>query len=143
MYNKEYYKNFRTRLRKFQPYEIIASEKIILLYGEDTIEFNNDYAYDFKHKNILYEVKADQSSVKTGNFYIAFFDVINNRPSQLSITKSNYYIITDKTNYYLVSTINLKALVENKEYRVVKNFEKSAIGYIVPRNDIIALSIIL
>lgn len=143
-FNKKYYQDFQKRRKEFQPYEIKASSKIIKHFGEGEVKFNpdDDYKYDFMHKNITYEIKCDTKKDSL-NFFIAYYDTINNRPSQISKSESNFYIITDTENYYMISTPLLLGMVETGRYRSVPNSVRSALGYLVPKTDVIKNGITL
>jgi hypothetical protein len=141
-YNDKYYHDFKRRKKQFQPYEIKASSKVLQHFGEGEVVFNDDYKYDFIHKGLTFEIKCDTNR-ESKNFYIAYYDLINDRPSQISKSESNYYIITDTVNYYMIETAILLSMVESSTYRSVPNKDKSALGYLVPKIDIINQSKIL
>ena len=62
---------FYDKLKEFQPYEVIASEKVKKLFDVKIISFNNDYRYDFIDSNgHKYEVKTEPTSKRTGNYFI-------------------------------------------------------------------------
>lgn len=137
MYNKEfkrkYYNDFKKRFRQFSQYEIKASEKVMHHFKYDTVQFNDDYKY---------EIKTD-TNLLSPYFYIAYFDLVNNRPSQITTTESNYYIINNKVNYYMICTIYLKGLCDTGNYMSVKNKDKTASGFLIPKTKIIENSITL
>jgi hypothetical protein len=146
MYNKEfkqkYYDDFKTRLRQYSQYEIIASEKVMAHFKYDTVQFNNDYKYDFITNYIKFEIKTD-TNTSSPYFYIAYFDLVNNKPSQIMTTESDYYIINNKINYYMICTKFLRDLCDNGNYVSVKNRDKTASGFLIPKTIIIENSIIL
>ena len=61
--------------------------------------------------------------------------------SGIAITKSNYYIITDTINYFLIDTLKLKELIENNTFKTVTTRDKLTFGYLVNKNIIIEKSI--
>jgi len=102
-----FYKN----LKKYQPYEVIASELIKEKYNVDVLSFCNDNRYDFEmSNNMKCEVKTEPASLKTFNFFIEIFAY--GKPSGLSITEATYYIFCDTISYYMISTEKLKELVK-------------------------------
>ena len=70
----------------------------------------------------------------TGNYFIEFLGR-NEKQSGISITESDFYIITDTINYYLIKTSALKILCTNMPIRTLK--DKSASGFIIPYRVII------
>jgi len=122
-------------------YEKIAASRICVLNNRTIKEVCTNNKYDFKtDDNIKYEVKCDKSSNKTGNFYIELL-TYNNKPSGISTTKSDYYIITNTINYYMISTSILKLLCKNMRVLTLK--DKSSTGFIVPCHIVISNSIII
>jgi hypothetical protein len=141
-FNKQYYDDFKKRLRQFSQYEIIASEKVMRHFKYDTVEFNNDFKYDFITNNIKFEIKTD-TNISSPYFYIAYFDLVNGKPSQIMTTESNYYIINNRIDYYMICTKFLRGLCDNGNYRSVKNRDKTASGFLIPKSIIIENSILL
>ena len=99
------YQQFIENLEKFQPYEVEAAQRIEKLNTVKVINFNNDNKYDFMTSdNLKYEVKTEPTSLKTCNFFIEFLGY--NKPSGITTTEADYYIISDTINYYLISIIS-------------------------------------
>ena len=64
---------FYENLKRFQPYEVIASEHIKRYKNVEIVKFCNTNKFDFKDSNgDKYEVKTEPSSIKTGNYFIEF-----------------------------------------------------------------------
>ena len=122
------YQQFIKNLKKFQPYEVEAAQRIEKLNKVKVINFNDDNKYDFlTSDNLKYEVKTEPASIKTNNFFIEFLGY--NKPSGITTTEANYYIISDTINYYLISVDKLKILVENA--RIITTKDKLTYGYLI------------
>ena len=133
------YNQFLNDLNNNMIYENIAADKICARNHVTILNTCNNYKYDFKtDDHITYEIKADKASLKTNNFYIEFLGR-NDKKSGISITESDFYIITDTINYYLIKTSALKTLCKNMSIRTLK--DKSASGFIIPCSLIITNSI--
>ena len=133
--------NFYKQLEKFKPYEVEASKRITKLNNTKLLRFCDNYKYDFitYPDKLKFEVKTDVRSLKTDNFFIEFNGY--GKPSGITITKSNYYILSDTINYYLIETNKLKTLIENYTFRIVPTSDKSTYGYLINKNIIILHSI--
>jgi len=136
--------SFLRDLKEGQEYEKYASKKIKKLFNVKIKEFNNDYRYDFIDTNeIKYEVKYDRRSNETGNFFIEY--VSKDKPSGIGNTESdNYIFMVNKKEGYMVSTTDLKQLIEDKKYK--KNIMcylegKKVGGYLFDKEFIINNSI--
>ena len=85
-------------------------------------------------EEIKIEVKSDRVSAKTGNLFIEFES--NNIPSGISVTESNfyvYYIINNKGyNMYIIPTLDIKMLIDDKKYFRMLNagYKKYSRGYL-------------
>lgn len=102
---------FYENLRKYQPFEVTASQLICKLNNVTVDHFNNNNQYDFKTSDeISYEVKCEPSSLKTGNYFVEIFAY--GKPSGISVTQAHYYIFCDETNYYQIAVDELKTLVK-------------------------------
>ena len=122
------YQQFIENLKKFQPYEAEAAQRIEKLNKVKVINFNDDNKYDFlTSDNLKYEVKTEPASIKTNNFFIEFLGY--GKPSGITTTEADYYIISDTINYYLISVISLKILVENA--RIITTKDKGTYGYLI------------
>lgn len=128
--------NFNYKLKKYQPYEVIASKKIEILNKCTVLNFNNDNKYDFKtNDNLTYEVKADELSLKTGNIFIEYEGY--NKKSGLSVSKADFYIITDTNDYYMIQTKKLKQLINKldiKDKKIMNTFDKLTFGFVIRKN---------
>ena len=125
---------FYDKLKEFQPYEVIASEKVEKLFDVKIISFNNDCRYDFIDNNgHKYEVKTEPTSKRTGNYFIEYQGY--GKPSGISTTEAKYYIFSDTINYYIIKTKKLKLLVA-QHGRVCKTKDNLTYGHLV-RTDII------
>ena len=120
---------FHENLKRFQPYEVEASEKIKKLKNVEILKFCDDNRYDFKTSdNIRYEVKTEPMSLKTSNFFIEFFAY--GKPSGIKTTKANFYIFCDTVNYYMISVDELKLIVK-KHGVLIDTKDKLTRGYLV------------
>lgn len=126
MFDQNYYNFFIENKSKFDIYETIALERVIKYYKNvfNLVEICNNYKYDFMlSNNKKYEVKADLASLKTGNFYIEYYDNFNKKPSGIDISESNHYIITDTNdNYYMIKTKKLKKICP--QFRSIVNLDQ-------------------
>ena len=134
---------YKTNVQPYEKYEILAADKIKKIYNkeiENLLDENNGNKYDFICDNIKYEVKCDIASIKYSNFFIEYFGY--SKPSGIAITQSNYYIITDAENDYLIETDKLKELCNiHGTLKTTKN--KTTIGYVINKNIVISNSKII
>ena len=108
---------FYENLKRFQPYEVIASELIKKYKNVEIVKFCENNKYDFKDSDgIKYEVKCEPSSLKTCNYFVEFWAY--GKPSGISVSKAHFYIFSDMMSYYLISIDELKAIV--KEHGILK-----------------------
>lgn len=136
------YSNFKKQLIKYQPYEKIAAEKIALLNNVSLLSFCDNYKYDFETSdNLKYEVKTDEASNKTNNIFIEFYGY--NKPSGITTTEANFYIINDTFNYYLISVDNLRELIINNKCRKIETKQTQTYGYLLSKNILINNSILI
>ncbi len=135
------YELFNRNVVLFKKYEIEASERIKAKYNVDIKKWCDNSNYDFKTTdNIKYEVKAEPASLKTHNCFIEYFAY--GMPSGISISKANYYIITDTINYYLIDINKLKQLCQ-KHNNIRKTRDNLTSGYLLIIQVIIENSIII
>ena len=131
---------FHKNLQEYKPFEIEAANRITAKYDTKIKKFNNDYRYDFKTFNgIKYEVKSEPASLKTNNLFIEFHGY--GKPSGISISESNFYIINDTINYYLIDTNILKQLLKDNTFKIISTKDKLTWGYLVNKDIIIKHSI--
>ena len=129
-------------MERFKPYEIEAAKRIIKLNSVEVKKWCNNYKYDFKTSdNLKYEVKTEPMSLKTNNFFIEFYGY--GKKTGISISKANFYIISDTINYYLINVNVLKEIIDNNKFPMQKTRDKTTIGYLVSKNIIIENSIII
>lgn len=133
---------FYYNLEKYKPYEIEASRRIKNKYNIDIKSFCDNNKYDFiTTDDIKYEVKTDEASKKTNNFFIEFSGY--KKPSGIATTESNYYILSNTVDYYLIETGKLKELIKNNTFKIVKVKTNDTYGYLINKNIIILNSIII
>lgn len=131
---------FNKNKANFMKYEIEAGKIIETTFNKQIIETCNSYKYDFKtNDNVTYEVKAEPTCLRTNNFYIEFFAY--GKPSGLNISESNYYIITDTINFYLIETIKLKELISTNTFTIKQTKDKKTYGYLINKEFIIKNSV--
>ena len=107
------YNQFLKDLNNNMMYENIAADKICVKNHVTVLETCNDYKYDFKtDDHISFEVKTDKMSNFTGNYYIEFLGRCE-KPSGISITEADYYIITNTIDYYMIKTSKLKIMCKS------------------------------
>ena len=132
------YQQFLKNLNKYKPYERIAQDRICSLFDTEILNICCNKYYDFETtQKIKYELKTDEKSLTTGNYYIEYQGY--NKPSGITTTKADYYILSNTKEYYLIDVDILKALTKNKPTRPTK--DGSTLGYIVNKNLIIKHSI--
>ncbi len=133
-------KNFFENLRKYQPFEIIAGEKICKLNNVNILNTCNNYKYDFQtDDNLKYEVKTDAMSLKTNNFFIEYYGY--KKMSGISTTEANYYIINDTNIYYLISVTKLREITLKSKTLTTKDGSTS--GHILSRATLLLHSTII
>ena len=131
---------FYKLLKENKIFEQIAADKVCKLNNTTIVKFNNTNAYDFiTSDNTTYEVKADHRAIQTSNFFIEYLGY--NKPSGLSTTKADYYILSDTKYYFMIRTDVLKLLCKGKYS--AKTPDNSSIGFLISRYDIIKNSVII
>ena len=132
------YQNFLINLQKYKPFESIAQDRICSLFNTEILNVCCYKDYDFETtQKIKYELKTDEKSLTTGNFYIEYQGY--NKLSGITTTKADYYILSNTKEYYLIDVGILRALTKNKPTRATK--DGSTLGYIINKNLIIKHSI--
>ena len=113
------YDEFIKNVESHHKYEILAQEKLSSFFKTSLKSFNDDKYYD-----ILLE-----DGLKFGVKYLGTFDVYetvyiecfrNNKPSGISTTKSDYYIVTNGYIYYLIKTDELLKISLISEIKKLK-----------------------
>jgi hypothetical protein len=128
------YQFFLKKLDKYKKYEKIAQDRICSLYDTEILNECCNNLYDFETiENIKYEVKTDEYSIKSGNYFIEFQGY--NKPSGLTTTQAAFYILTNTINYYLIDIDILRALTKNKPIRTTK--DGLTYGYLINKTLII------
>ena len=103
---------FYDNLKRFQPYEVVASQLICNRNNVTVEHYCDDNRYDFLTSDgITYEVKTEPACLKTGNYFVEIFAY--QKPSGISVTQAQYYIFSDMTNYYQIAVDKLKTLVKH------------------------------
>jgi hypothetical protein len=122
------YRQFLRDLDVNKKYEQEASKRIKNYFNVEIKNFCDNHKYDFKDcNNIKYEVKTNHNVFKFHSYFIEFD--CNGKPSGIFTTQSNYYILCDIKNYYLIDTQKLINLC--KSCKIVK-CKNGNIGYIFP-----------
>lgn len=126
---------FLKRLKEGQIYEKIALKLICGINKTELHKFKKNYKYDFQTiDGVKYEVKSDKMALITNNFFIEFSGY--GKPSGIEISHSNFYILTDTINYFLIETDKLKLLCN--ECGIVKKVKiNNTYGYLLKRGVII------
>ena len=132
---------YEKKVKPFFKFEVESSKRISKLYNVEIISFNNDDKYDFiTSDDIKYEVKYDNYSNKSGNFFIEYAGY--GKPSGISTSESNFYIITDGINYYLIDTQILLKLC--KTFGTTKTTKDGlTYGYCIVKNIIVSNSLLI
>jgi len=127
------YNEFLYKLKKYQPFEVVAGLKICKLNNVNILNTCNNNKYDFQtDDNLKYEVKTDEMSIKTNNFFIEFGGY--DKPSGIAITEAEFYIINDTSIYYLIDVCLLKQLV--KKARIFKTKDGKTSGHLLSRDEL-------
>ena len=120
-----------------QPMEIKAQNVIKKAYNVDIIETCNNSDYDFKDSNnVTYEVKADQLSITTGNFFIAYSQKYPFIPEFISAgiskSKADYHLITYGESFYKIKTADIRHILmsDNKGKYLERMFINARNEYI-------------
>lgn len=116
---------FKSDLKFGKKYELLSTwfndyDRVVLAPEKKFKDF--DYYTIKGDKKIAYEIKADKLSYRTGNLAIEF--QCNNKPSGLTATKSDYWIIfavdaNGKYEVYKFPVNELKELVLKEKCRQV------------------------
>ena len=135
------YDVFNRNVIIYKKYELESAKRIKAKYNVDVKKWCDNSDYDFQTTDDkTFEVKAEPTSLKTFNCFIEYFAY--GVASGISISKANYYIITDTVNYYLIETIKLKELCQ-KYNNIRKTRDNLTSGYLLKKNIIIENSIVI
>jgi hypothetical protein len=103
------HKQFIKNVIKYEKYEDEAINKICKLNNVNLLTRPRDKLFDFETTdNIKYEVKSFSKFNEYNQVLVEFQR--DNYKTGLSVSISNYYIITDYYKYYMISTDKLKLL---------------------------------
>ena len=132
-------KTFKQDLLLGQQFETVFCE-ILVRHGYLILSMCNDKRFDIEAvKDTLittFEVKADMMSTKTGNFFIEF--VSYGKPSGISATEADYWVLYHINQFIIIKTIHLKKLIEEKKYdRILSNRHMTTRGYLFKCQTII------
>lgn len=136
----DYYNNeFKVKLKGAKIFEKKAALIASKYFNDNNISFNDDNKYDFvlNEKKLKFEVKCDDMSNKTNNYFVEYESF--NKLSGISVSKSDYYIFTNTYNYYMIETTKLKELINDKKYKYIRKSGdnvSNSIGYIFDINII-------
>jgi hypothetical protein len=134
------YQCFKDNLNKCDADEKIAGERVKEYFKSDIIHYNNDYKYDVLLANLAkIEIKTDYKSLTSPNFFIEYYGY--NKPSGIQTTESNYYLINDTQNFYLIETYKLKELLKLQKFKTCSTYDELKIGFLVPKQTLIVCSI--
>ena len=81
-----------------------------------------DLKIEYKDKTVLYEVKSDRWTRKTGNFCIEY--ECNGQLSGVSSTKADfyvYYVVGVTDDLYIIPIQDLKKMIGEKKYHSIKS----------------------
>lgn len=138
--------------------ELEAQKLMFQLHKLTVIETRNDDKFDFRTSdNVTYEVKFDERSITTNNFFIEFktiYEDNSGRPikinsSGISKTEADNYILVNSPNdstilFYIVSVKILKENIANNNYKKIycNKINKHILswGYLIPINEIMKIS---
>ena len=86
-----------------------------------------------------YEVKADEMSLNTNNFFIEFKK--GNMRTGILTSDAMFHIINNTKKYYLIETAELRKLVLQSRIQYKQGRAKdNTVGFLVPTCDVIELS---
>ena len=97
-------------------------------------------------ESIRVEAKTDQTSNRTGNFFIEFEQYGKN--SGISTTEADYYVITDALKFYLISVSDigevLRLIDEEGDYRTRAHVNPDRMltkGFIVKKSRLLEFAV--
>jgi hypothetical protein len=126
--------------------EQTARDVIIKHYDVTILNITNSLTYkhnlyDFQTSDGLkYEVKADRIADRTHNFFIEY--VAYNKPSGISITTADKWMLTYNNNFFIIRIDELNRLFEkcNVKAKVRAN---NTLGKLIAVHDVLAYATIL
>ena len=96
-----------------------------------------DFDIEVPEKDIKIEVKRDIGSQESGNFFIEY--ECNYKPSGISTSKANYWVIYDEGSYTWVKISVLKSicLIYGNTWKGFPNGGLSTVGgYLIPKHTL-------
>jgi len=126
-------------------YEIINQMKInrkniVSIVMEQNAENYKNVNYDFMTSDLItYELKADEMSLNTNNFFIEFKK--GNMRTGILTSDATFHRITNTKKYYLIETAELRKLVFQNRIKYKQGRTKdNTVGFLAPTCDIMELS---
>jgi len=124
------YRNFQKEFAASRPYEGVAIEKALAHFNKGSAPHEpfqvTGRPNDSNYKLLIFdaelgngqelmriEVKTDHKSSQTGNFFIEYFQY--GKPSGISITDADYYVINDTVDYYMISVGRIHRIIQRYE----------------------------
>lgn len=112
----------------------IIKRKYPEAYIDDIGKAFSDWDIFIPEKKMSIEVKADYKSQITGNLLIEV--EMNNKPSALSVTKADYWVIIDGIRIIWIKPIEIYRIIERNNYgRALLTGDgdsKSKFAYLIP-----------
>ena len=132
------YDEFIKNVESHHKYEILSSKKAELYFKTTLKSFNETKDYDILlQNNLKFEVKFIGTFDEYDTVNIECFR--NNKPSGISTTKSDYYIVTNGYIYYLIKTDELLQICKTTEIKKLKYL----FCYMIPKTLFIASSLVI
>ena len=132
------YDEFIKNVESHHKYEILSSKKAELYFKTSIKSFNKTKDYDILLQNgFKIEVKFIGTFEEYDTVNIECFR--NNKPSGISTTQSDYYIVTNGDIYYLIKTDELLKISLISEIKKLKY----SFCYIIPKKLFIASSLVI
>jgi hypothetical protein len=132
------YDEFIKNVESHHKYEILAQEKLSSFFKTSLKSYNNTKDYDILlENNLKFEVKFIGTFDEYDTVNIECFR--NNKPSGISTTQSDYYIVTNGDIYYLIKTDELLKISLISEIKKLKY----SFCYIIPKTLFIASSLVI
>lgn len=120
MNSKEVTKNFLRDLEKGKKHERVVLEYVQRKYPEAHIKEGLVKEYDIwvPEVEVGIEVKSDEKSQETGNVVIEV--EFAGKPSALSTTKADYWVIWDKVKYHWLKVEDIHKCIEDTDQHIAK-----------------------
>ena len=124
-----------------------GEELVCKMFIENTLEcyYNKDKTklsfFDLEtvvdDRVLLLEVKNDKRAFDTGNLAIEVRNVLQDKPSGLTITKADIWVVILGKDVYMTKTQDLKNFVENN--KPMKTYRSNVLIYIYPKTEILPI----